>query len=295
MLHNAHKKIFFSLILFLILASSSLSVQAVTAIDYGTDPIIDTDLDGLTDKGEQQIFNTDPKDPDTDDDGFLDGVEVVHDADPLNVEDPLLTQFDEMVPDTTTERAPLSWYFSRATGIVAYIFLWLVIFFGLSFRNPLLKKFVAPIYKLDMHIYLSFLTLAFVFAHGLVLMFDTFIHLSLVDIFVPFAVDPGLIDSQAIAWGIIGLYILIVLIITSLLRTKLPQKLWRYLHFLHVALFALIVMHVLAIGTDFQGGIVKNIFLSSVGILGFLYIVSFGEMIMRLMKRIPQNPKNIQQ
>ncbi len=294
MFHKAHKKILFSLMLLLVLIAGDFSVQAVTTIDYGTDPVIDTDLDGLTDKGEQQIFNTDPKDPDTDDDGFLDGVEVVHEVDPLNVEDPLLTQFDEMVPDTTTERAPLSWYFSRATGIVAYIFLWLVIFFGLSFRNPLLKKFVAPIYKLDMHIYLSFLTLAFVFAHGLVLMFDTFIHLSLMDIFVPFAVDPNVIDARAIAWGIIGLYILIILIITSLLRTKLPQKLWRYLHFLHVALFALIMVHVLAIGTDFQDGITKNIFLSSVGILGFLYVVSFGEMIMRLVKRNSQNSSNVQ-
>ncbi len=294
MFHNVHKKILFSLMLLLVFIASDFSVLAVTTIDYGTDPVIDTDLDGLTDKGEQQIFNTDQKDPDTDDDGFLDGVEVVHEVDPLNVEDPLLTQFDEMVPDTTTERAPLSWYFSRATGIVAYIFLWLVIFFGLSFRNPLLKKFVAPIYKLDMHIYLSFLTLAFVFAHGLVLMFDTFIHLSLMDIFVPFAVDPNVIDARAIAWGIIGLYILIILIITSLLRTKLPQKLWRYLHFLHVALFALIMVHVLAIGTDFQDGITKNIFLSSVGILGFLYVVSFGEMIMRLVKRNSQNSSNVQ-
>lgn len=294
MFHNAHKKILFSLMLLLAFLAGGYSVQAVATIDYGTDPIIDTDLDGLTDKGEQQIFNTDPKDPDTDDDGFLDGVEVVHEVDPLNAEDPLLTQFDEMVPDTTTERAPLSWYFSRATGIVAYIFLWLVIFFGLSFRNPLLKKFVAPIYKLDMHIYLSFLTLAFVFAHGLVLMFDTFIHLSLIDIFVPFAVDPNIIDSQAIAWGIIGFYILSILIITSLLRTRLPQKLWRYLHFLHVVLFVFIVVHVLAIGTDFQNSITKNIFLSSVGILGFLYVVSFGEMIMRLIKKNPQNPSNVQ-
>ncbi|MFA5986308.1 MAG: ferric reductase-like transmembrane domain-containing protein [Parcubacteria group bacterium] len=271
------------------------SVYAQEKVDYGTEPIVDTDLDALTDKGEVQIFGTDSNDPDTDDDGFFDGVEVLNGTNPLDASDPLVTQFAETVPDTTAERAPISWYFSRATGIVAYVLLWLVTFFGLSFRNPFLKRFVAPIYKLDMHIYFSFLALAFIFVHGLVLMFDTFVHLSLIEVLVPFTANPDVINVHAIAWGIIALYIMIILIITSLLRAKLPQKLWRGLHFLHVAVFALVVVHVLAIGTDFQSGAIRIGFLVSAGIVVFLYIVSLGEVIVRLVKKRNRTAQDIQQ
>ncbi len=50
---------------------------------YGTDADrSDTDNDGLPDKDEVQKYDTDPLDPDTDGDTFLDGVEVISGYDP---------------------------------------------------------------------------------------------------------------------------------------------------------------------------------------------------------------------
>lgn len=48
----------------------------------------DTDKDGLTNKEENNIYNTDPNNPDTDGDGFLDGNEISNGTDPLNPNDP---------------------------------------------------------------------------------------------------------------------------------------------------------------------------------------------------------------
>lgn len=190
MYHNTHKTILLHSFLItagLFFSIGGTSVHAQENVDYGSEKaIVDTDLDGLTDRGEEQLFGTDIHDPDTDDDGFYDGVEVLQKSDPLDADNPLVTHFAETVSDASGERAPLAWYFSRATGIVAYIFLWLVLFFGFSFRNPLLKRFVAPLYKLDMHIYLSFLTIGFVVFHGAVLVFDKFIGLSLAEVFIPY-------------------------------------------------------------------------------------------------------------
>jgi hypothetical protein len=45
-------------------------------------PGTDSDSDGLTDTEEEQIYGTDPKRPDTDADGFLDGNEVFHGYNP---------------------------------------------------------------------------------------------------------------------------------------------------------------------------------------------------------------------
>jgi hypothetical protein len=44
----------------------------------------DTDDDGLSDDDEVNIYGTDPNNPDTDGDGYLDGVEVENGYDPLN-------------------------------------------------------------------------------------------------------------------------------------------------------------------------------------------------------------------
>ena len=61
----------------------SLEARGVIVI-FGA---IDSDRDGLTDEQERTIFGTDPEDPDTDDDGLLDGVEVLHGLNPLNRDD----------------------------------------------------------------------------------------------------------------------------------------------------------------------------------------------------------------
>lgn len=284
--HKKYKKILFSSLIVAMCICGIGTVYAQEVEHYNEESsVVDSDLDGLTNEEEEQLFGTDISNPDTDDDGIFDGIEVLYGVNPLDVNDPFVTQLGDTVSDTMGEQDPLAWYFSRATGIIAYVLLWFVIFFGLSFRNPLLKKIVAPLYKLDMHIYLSLLALAFVFVHGCVLVFDEFVHLSLLDVFIPFFTDTDVIDGVAIAWGIIALYILIILIITSLLRGKIPLKAWRWLHFLHVAVFVLVVVHVLAIGTDFQGGPIQMIFFASVGILGFFYLVSLSEVIIRLSKK----------
>lgn len=43
----------------------------------------DSDYDGLADSSEIQVWKTDPKNPDTDGDGYKDGVEVVNGFNPL--------------------------------------------------------------------------------------------------------------------------------------------------------------------------------------------------------------------
>lgn len=51
---------------------------------YGTDKnIVDSDADGLTDWAEIKIYKTNPLNPDTDNDGYKDGQEVINGYDPL--------------------------------------------------------------------------------------------------------------------------------------------------------------------------------------------------------------------
>lgn len=264
------KKIYYSTFLLLcgmffaqgVLAQENGLIQEV---DYGEDPIIDSDMDGLTDHGEEQIFHTNPLLPDTDNDGFFDGVEVIMGTDPLT------NTYDEAIEAAAPDERPFAWYISRITGLIAYALLWVVLLFGFSFRTPFLKKFVAPAYKLDLHIYLSVLTFVFVLTHAFILLFDHLAEMSLADILIPFHVSTPFIDPAGLASGIIAFYIFIIIIATSLLRKHLPHGLWRSLHFFHALLYILVVLHALQMGTDIAAGWPRTLFLISVGIMAILY------------------------
>jgi DMSO/TMAO reductase YedYZ heme-binding membrane subunit len=54
----------------------------------------------------------------------------------------------------------------------------------------------------------------------------------------------------AVAWGIVGLYLLLAVELTSLVRRRLPRRLWRAVHALSFPLFALATVHGLTAGTD---------------------------------------------
>lgn len=250
----------------------------VLEVNYGDAPIIDSDLDGLTDQGEEQIYHTNPMLPDTDSDGFFDGVEVIMGTDPLT------STYDENIENAMPDDRPFAWYISRITGLIAYALLWVVLVFGFSFRTPFLKKFVAPAYKLDLHIYLSILTFCFVIAHAFVLLFDHLADMSLSDILIPFHVSTPFIDPAGLAGGIIAFYILIILIFTSIFRRYLPHSLWRGLHFFHGLVYLLVVLHAFEMGTDLASGWPRTIFLISVAIMVILYPIGLFYTIRDILK-----------
>ena len=143
------------------------------------------------------------------------------------------------------------WYTSRATGIVAYALLAASMAWGISHSIRLFKQ-PRPPWMLDMHRFLSGLACAFVGVHVVVLIFDQFANYTVADLFVPFASQSKLATKDALpmALGIVGMYMLIAVEGTSLMMKKLPRRVWKLIHYLSYALFALVTVHVLVMGTD---------------------------------------------
>ncbi len=234
-------------------------------VDYGGGPVVDTDLDGLTDRGEEQIFHTNPLLPDTDGDGLYDGVEVLAGEDPL-------VPFGQIDPSEADFTEPLSWWISRASGLIAYALLWATVVLGFSFRTPFLRDVVAPIYKLDLHKFLALTATAFVLLHIGSLLFDEYLDLSAADILQPFHLQSDVLDTAAVAAGILAFYGIVVLIVTSLLpRRYFSYGLWRAIHFIHVFVLFLTVIHILQLGTDVAEPLPRALFLTSVVILTLVY------------------------
>jgi predicted ferric reductase len=80
---------------------------------------------------------------------------------------------------------------------------------------------------------------------GLIL--DSYVHFGLVEVLVPFA---SAWHPVAVAWGVIALYLLVAVELTSLARKKISKRAWRLTHYLSFPLFLLTTMHALSAGTD---------------------------------------------
>lgn len=240
---------------------------------YNNEVIVDSDLDGLTDKAEIQIYHTDPGNPDTDGDGILDGSEVLSGTDPLNQNDPGNSKAQEIIA-RLTPITPWVWYTARVAGILGFIFLWLTVFLGLSIRNPILKKIIKPAYSFDFHCFVAAMAVFWALIHGTVLIFDAKLRFNLKDVLVPFVSKTTLVEPKYLALGIMAFYLMVVMTITSYLRSHLNHKLWRVLHFLNPVAFVFVVVHGYMNGTDMKNFYAGSAFLFSSFILVLIYFSS---------------------
>ena len=245
-------------------------IQNTPKVNYNGQPPVDSDLDGLTDQAEIQIYHTDPKNPDTDGDGYYDGAEVLAGSDPLDANSiPGMPQTALSVQSQS--ETPWAWYTARASGLVGFTLLYISILLALTIRIPFMRKVFSPLYALNGHGWIALQATIFAFIHGTVLIFDKFMGFNLVDVFVPFAAS---YKPSLVALGIVGFYLMVVLVVTSYLRKYIPFKLWRAVHFLNIILYLGVIAHAYLLGTDMKNDIVRNIFVYANVVLILLMIIN---------------------
>jgi methionine sulfoxide reductase heme-binding subunit len=97
------------------------------------------------------------------------------------------------------------------------------------------------------HRYLGALAIAFTAVHVLAIVADDFVHFGIADVLVPLASNW---HPLAVAWGILAMYLLVCIEVTSLLHRHLSVRVWRGIHLLSYALFAVVTVHLLTAGTE---------------------------------------------
>ena len=149
----------------------------------------------------------------------------------------------------------LTWYAARASGLVAWGLVLASIVWGLLLATRVLGRRPTPAWLLSLHRYLGALAVAFVGVHVGAILLDSYTSIGVVNVLVPFT---GSWDPVAVAWGIVGMYLLLAIEITSLMRDRLSVRAWRNVHLLSYFLFATATVHMVMAGTD-----VKSIFTTS--------------------------------
>ncbi|MCX4744754.1 ferric reductase-like transmembrane domain-containing protein [Kitasatospora sp. NBC_01287] len=146
----------------------------------------------------------------------------------------------------TAGPSPL-WYATRAGGTVALLLLTATVVLGIVAGGQYAPKRIARFEIGALHRNLSILTLAFLALHIVTAIADTFVHLTWLDAFVPFA------SSYRPLWlglGTLAFDLLLAVLVTSAVRLRIGQRRWKAVHWLAYASWPLALFHGAGTGTD---------------------------------------------
>jgi methionine sulfoxide reductase heme-binding subunit len=143
------------------------------------------------------------------------------------------------------------WYASRATGVVSLLLLSLVVMLGMLVnrqgRLPGLPSFAVT----GLHRSLSLLAVLFVAVHVATAVIDPYVSIGLAAVVIPFvsAYEPFWLGLGAVALDLVA-----VLVVTSLLRARIPRRFWRGIHWLAYAAWPVALAHGFGASPDLRSG-----------------------------------------
>ncbi len=139
------------------------------------------------------------------------------------------------------------WYATRATGVMALVLLTITVMLGIVGVSRLESRYWSRVVTAGLHRNIALLVVAFVVAHVLTTVLDSFVSISLATAIIPFA------SSYRPFWlslGTVAFDLILALVATSLLRSRLSYRAWRAVHVLAYLSWPIALGHGLGTGTD---------------------------------------------
>jgi predicted ferric reductase len=164
----------------------------------------------------------------------------------------------------------LAWYTARSSGLVAWAVVTASIVCGLVVSTRLIRRRGVPGWFLDLHKFLSTLTVLFVAVHLFALWADNFVYFGPRELFVPMASSyrPG-----AVAWGLAAFYLLVAIQLTSWSMRWLGRRVWHAVHLTSFPLFVFATVHAFTSGADNTNVAVQWVALT--GAVLVIFLVTF--------------------
>lgn len=142
-----------------------------------------------------------------------------------------------------------TWTIIRASGIGAYLMLFLSVAWGMvSTTAPFGRRF-AKVSASNLHQAMSTVALVLLGLHLVALFGDTFMPYSVAELMLPMTSE---YRPVAVTFGIVAMYTTVFVMVASWARGRLGTKWWRRTHLLSVPAFALALVHGVFAGTDSQ-------------------------------------------
>ena len=139
------------------------------------------------------------------------------------------------------------WYLARSSGMVAWVVLAMSVLWGLLLATRVFGRSPGPRWLTDLHRFLGGTAVAFTAIHVGAVVADSYVHFGAADVLVPFA---SAWRPVAVAWGVISLWMLAAVEISSLFMRHLSRRVWHSIHLVSYLLFFSSTLHALTAGTD---------------------------------------------
>jgi sulfoxide reductase heme-binding subunit YedZ len=139
------------------------------------------------------------------------------------------------------------WYATRGAGIVSLVLLTAVVVLGITSAMRWQAASWPRFLTTGFHRNLALTTLAFLAIHIVTAVVDPFTALGWNAALIPFS------SSYRTFWlglGVVAMYLLLAIVITSLLRPLFGVRTWRFVHWLTYAMWPVALIHGIGTGTD---------------------------------------------
>lgn len=160
---------------------------------------------------------------------------------------------------------PFMWYATRAAAVSAYILLALTVVMGLARSLTRVARVRVSWLVEENHQILATITAVFVALHLLTLLFDPLIPFSLLNLVIPLG-EPY--SPFAVALGVIALYGMVAVLLSSWLRARMSYQSWRTLHYASFVTFWLVTLHGVFAGSDTSQPWMYTIYIVSAALVG---------------------------
>jgi methionine sulfoxide reductase heme-binding subunit len=153
------------------------------------------------------------------------------------------------------------WYVSRATGLVSFIVLSLVVVLGLSIARrgkvPGLPRFAG----VGLHRNASLFAVVLLVIHIVTAVMDPYVTIGWVAAVVPFTSH---YEPIWLGLGALAIDLAAALVVTSLLRFRIGINVWRAVHWLAYAVWPLAAVHGIGAAADLQNGVLLAVVLATI-------------------------------
>lgn len=141
----------------------------------------------------------------------------------------------------------LLWFATRGSGVVSLILFSIVACLGLLSVARTQSTWWPRFLTVELHRTLALLSVAFLAVHIVTAVLDPFTHLGFAAALVPLA---SAYRPLPVAFGVVSVYLVAAVVITSLLRDRIGHRLWRAIHWTSYASWPLAIEHTLTAGSD---------------------------------------------
>jgi DMSO/TMAO reductase YedYZ heme-binding membrane subunit len=151
------------------------------------------------------------------------------------------------------------WYVTRSAALITWLTSAASILVGLMTSSRVLGRRPTIPWLVDLHRMFAAMTMTFLAIHMVSLWLDSFVRFRFDDLLIPWVADvPGLTKSS-IAYGVIAAWLVAAVQLTSLVKDRMAERLWRSIHLLSFVVLGLGTLHAIQAGSDIDNPIVLGL------------------------------------